>query len=357
MDSLSEIKLKISEAVKQLDIAAQEAKLEALEAESLAPDFWNDSDSAQIKSKKIAKLKSLIEPWRAIENGINELSEMSQIADKSMEQEIEAELIKINSDYQKLEKSLMLNGQYDSYDAVLSIHAGTGGTDAMDWAQMLQRMYLRFAEKKSWKADIIDETSGGEAGIKSTTMIISGDNVYGELAGEHGVHRLVRLSPFNSDNLRQTSFTLVEVVPDIDQPEDVEIDDSEIRIDVFRAGGHGGQSVNTTDSAVRIIHLATDIVVSVQNERSQIQNKATAMKILRGKLAQLQIEQHTEKLSEVKGPDKQAIWGNQISNYVLHPYTMVKDSRSKFETTDADAILDGDLDELVESYLRSRLGK
>jgi peptide chain release factor 2 len=355
MDSLDDIKTKIADAITQLDIADREARLSKLETEALEPDFWNDSDSAQVKSKAIAKLKSQIEPWRKIETRVSELADMSQIADKSMEQELDQELARIGKDYQKLEKSLMLNGPYDSYDAVLSIHAGTGGTDAMDWAQMLERMYLRFAEKKAWKTSIIDETSGGEAGIKSATIIINGDNAYGELAGEHGVHRLVRLSPFNSDSLRQTSFALVEVVPDIDQPEDVEIDDSEIRIDVFRAGGHGGQSVNTTDSAVRITHIATGIVISVQNERSQIQNKATAMKILRGKLAQLQIEQHAEKLSEVKGPDKQAIWGNQIRNYVLHPYTMVKDARSKFETTDAQDILDGNLDGLVEAYLRANM--
>jgi len=347
----------IASAFAKLDIEAKATQLSQLESEAANPDFWQNVEQAQSISKQIAKLKSKVEPWLELRRKTDETSELLALNDDSMKTEIEAELLKLNSQYGKLEASLMLNGPYDDYDAVLSVHAGTGGTDAMDWAQMLERMYLRFAENSKWKATVIDEAAGNEAGIKSATIGISGDNVYGKLRGECGVHRLVRLSPFNADSLRQTSFALVEVVPDIDQPDEVEIDDKDLRIDVFRSGGKGGQSVNTTDSAVRITHIPTNIVISVQNERSQMQNKATAMKILRGKLAQLQVEQHAENVSQLKGPDQKAAWGNQIRNYVLHPYTLVKDSRSGYETTDVNSVLDGQLEQLIDAYLRHRIGQ
>lgn len=218
----------------------------------------------------------------------------------------------------------------------------------MDWTAILLRMYLRWAEKAGYKAELLEESTGDEAGIKSAVVSISGVNAFGKLQGEHGVHRLVRLSPFNADNLRQTSFAMVEVLPQIDAPDEVEIDEKDVRIDTFRASGHGGQSVNTTDSAVRVTHIPTNIVVSIQNEKSQIQNKEVAMKILRSKLAQLQMEQHAERISELKGPNQEAAWGNQIRNYVLHPYTLVKDTRTKFEVKDAQKILDGDLDPFLK---------
>lgn len=353
---IKELQSNVESALIKLDVDAKLRELADLEEQALAPDFWQNNELAQAKSKQIAKLKSKIDPWVNLQQKINDLSELTKLGDDAMRDEIDEELSKLATEYHTLESSLMLNGEYDDYDAVLSIHAGTGGTDAMDWAQMLERMYLRFVENQGWKSTIIDETAGNEAGIKSATIGVSGANAYGKLRGEHGVHRLVRLSPFNADSLRQTSFALVEVVPDIDQPDEIEIDDKDLRIDVFRSGGKGGQSVNTTDSAVRITHIPTNIVISVQNERSQTQNKATAMKILRGKLAQLRIEQHAESVSELKGPDQKAAWGNQIRNYVLHPYTMVKDSRSGFETTDAQSILDGNLNELIDKYLRSAIG-
>ena len=355
MQSLENLQQSVTDALLKLDIEALEGQLTTLEAESSDPDFWSNVDKAQIKSKQIARLKNRIEPWRTLEKKVIALVELDAMQDHSMDAEIAEDTINAEKEYETLEIGLMLNGPYDDYDAVLSIHAGTGGTDAMDWAQMLERMYLRYAEKKGWKATVIDESIGNEAGIKSATIGIDGDHAYGKLAGEHGVHRLVRLSPFNADSLRQTSFALVEVVPNIEEDTSLEIDDKDLRIDVFRAGGHGGQSVNTTDSAVRITHIPTGIVISVQNERSQIQNKATAMKILRGKLAQLKIEQHAEKVSELKGPDQKAAWGNQIRNYVLHPYTMVKDSRSKYETTDAASVLEGELEPFIDAYLRANM--
>jgi peptide chain release factor 2 len=221
---------------------------------------------------------------------------------------------------------------------------------------MLLRMYVRFAEKHKWTVQTVDESSGDEAGIKSVTIELSGPFAYGKLKGEHGVHRLVRLSPFNSDNLRQTSFAKVEIMPKVEQPDDVAVDEKDFRIDVYRSGGKGGQSVNTTDSAVRITHIPTNIVVAIQNERSQLQNRETAMTILRSRLAQLQIEQHAADIRELKGPNEQAAWGNQIRSYVLHPYKQVKDLRSRYETSDTDGVLDGDLDAIINAYLEHSLG-
>ena len=237
---------------------------------------------------------------------------------------------------------------YDGLNVIVSIFAGAGGTDAQDWAQILLRMYIRYAEKHNFKINILDQSMGDMAGLKSITFELDGPYAYGLLKNENGVHRLVRLSPFNADNLRQTSFAKVEVLPRIDQPEDIEIDDKDLRVDVFRSGGKGGQGVNTTDSAVRITHLPTNIVVSIQNERSQTQNRELAMTILRSKLAQLKIEQHLTNMQEIKGPNLSAEWGNQIRSYVMHPYKQVKDLRSKYETSNIDSILDGNIDDLLE---------
>jgi peptide chain release factor 2 len=274
--------------------------------------------------------------------------------DKSLSAEIASQYESINTRYQKARRELQFSGPYDNSDVILSIFSGAGGTDAQDWAQMLLRMYTRYAEAESLNLTTIDISSGDEAGIKSVTVELSGGSfLYGKLKGENGVHRLVRLSPFNADSLRQTSFARVEIVPKVTSPDAVEIDDKDLKIDVYRSGGKGGQSVNTTDSAVRITHMPTNIVVAIQNERSQLQNRETAMTILRSKLAQLQLEQHKDKISELKGPNEQAAWGNQIRNYVLHPYSMVKDTRNKHETTDVQGVLDGNINEFIEAYLDS----
>ena len=271
--------------------------------------------------------------------------------------ELSQQLHSIATKYNRLKEELKLNGPYDDHDAIITLSAGAGGTDAQHWTQMLFRMYVRWAENNRLEIKTVDESPGDEAGLKSATLEVNGPFAYGKLKGEHGVHRLVRLSPFNADNLRQTSFAKVEVMPKINRPDDLAIDEKDLKIDVYRSGGHGGQSVNTTDSAVRITHLPTNIVVAIQNERSQLQNRETAMTILRSRLAQLQLEQHKEALSELKGPNQSAEWGNQIRSYVLHPYKQVKDLRTKYETSDPDAVLDGDLDAFINAYLEHALGE
>ena len=305
--------------------------------------------------QQIAKLENRIEPWLTLDTSLRESLELLELGDSSVQADLQAQLVTQTTTFEGLKKDLKFNGPYDSHDAIVSIYAGAGGTDAQDWTAMLLRMYTRYFEKNNWQATVVDESAGDEAGLKSITLQVAGSFVYGKLKGEHGVHRLVRLSPFNSDNLRQTSFAKVEVMPKIDKPDDLEIDEKDLRIDVYRSGGKGGQSVNTTDSAVRITHLPTGITVAIQNERSQLQNRETAMTILRSRLAQLQIEQHKEALDELKGPNQSAEWGNQIRSYVLHPYKQVKDLRTRYETSDPDGVLDGNLDPLIDAYLEHTL--
>ena len=334
----------VDDAWAEHGFAQKEVKLSELTQQLEDPDIWKDNLKGREISKQQAKLAAQIGPWRQLKNRLTDLLELAELGDQSLREDILQQLKEAEEQLEALRQELKYNGPYDDHDAVLRLQAGAGGVDAMDWTAMLERMYLRWAEKAGYKAEVVEESSGEEAGIKSATISVSGVNAFGKLQSEHGVHRLVRLSPFNADNLRQTSFAMVEVLPQIDEPDEVQIDEKDIRVDVFRASGHGGQSVNTTDSAVRITHVPTNIVVSIQNEKSQIQNKETAMKILRSKLAQLQMEQHAEKISELKGPNTEAAWGNQIRNYVLHPYTLVKDTRTKFEVKDAQKVLDGELD-------------
>jgi peptide chain release factor 2 len=333
-----------------------EARKSLVEASERA-GFWDDSSEAQKHMQQLATLNSSLEPWSALDRQTEELNELVKLGDDSLRQELGENLKRAQNLFNKLKADLRFNGTYDDHGAILSIYSGAGGTDAQDWTQMLARMYFRWAEQQKLKIGVLEESPGEEAGLKSIGYEIDGPNVYGKLRGEHGVHRLVRLSPFNANNLRQTSFAKVEVLPKIIAKTEVPLDEADLKIDVYRAGGHGGQSVNTTDSAVRITHLPTGIVVSIQNERSQLQNKETAMTILRSKLAQLQVEQHKERLSELKGPNQSAEWGNQIRSYVLHPYKQVKDLRTRYETSDPDAVLDGDLDGLINAYLEHALGK
>lgn len=349
---------KLTDLHAQVSVAWQALKLDDLQSEQAQladdiarPDFWQDAQAAAVTSQRESQLRTRLEPWQAVRTGVADMLELARAGDDSLRVDIESGAAELEEKFIALKEELKYSGPYDDHDAIISIHAGAGGTDAQDWAQMLLRMYLRWAESHGYKVEMIDESTGDEAGIKSATFTVAGNLAYGKLALEHGVHRLVRLSPFNSDNLRQTSFAKVEVMPRIAQDTEVAIDEKDLRVDVYRAGGHGGQSVNTTDSAVRITHVPTGIVVAIQNERSQLQNKETAMTILRSRLAQLQLEQHAEKLSELKGPNEQAAWGNQIRSYVLHPYKQVKDLRSRFETSNVDAVLDGDLDALLDANL------
>ena len=324
---------------------------EELEKQMAEPDFWQDNNKAKEVTQKNAKLRAQTEPWNQLQSETHELIELVATKDESLTDELNTQINKLQKRHDELRRELQFNGPFDDHDAILRLSAGAGGTDAQDWTEMLLRMYTRWAEKSKMKTELLEQSAGEEAGLKSAVLTVSGVNAYGRLRSEYGVHRLVRLSPFNSDNLRQTSFALVEVLPQIDAPDEVQLDEKDLKVDVFRAGGHGGQSVNTTDSAVRITHVPTGIVVSIQNERSQLQNKETALKVLRSKLAQLQLEQHQEDLANLKGPTKSAEWGAQIRNYVLHPYKQVKDTRTKYEESDAEAVLDGKIDGFIEAYL------
>lgn len=356
MDRLKQRGRQLLSEVKQtsdrLDLDNKEAELKRLRAQMASPEFWHDNRLAQDVSKQEAALAGRIQPWLDLRRGVWEIVELADLDDASMENEISASLEELGRRFEELKKELRFQGPYDDHDVILSIYAGAGGTDAQDWAQMLLRMYVRWAESHKLSIKTIDQSAGEEAGIKSATLEISGGSyLYGKLAGEHGIHRLVRLSPFNSAASRETSFAKVDVLPVIDRPGEVEIDDKDLKIDVYRAGGHGGQSVNTTDSAVRITHIPTGLSVAIQNERSQLQNKETAMTVLRSRLAQLRIEQHAETIADVKGPNQSAEFGNQIRSYVLHPYKQVKDNRTGYESSDVEKVLDGNLDPLIDAWL------
>jgi peptide chain release factor 2 len=349
---LDTLRQSIAAAYEQLAIDDKAAQLSGGEVELASPEIWNNPSYAQEKSKQVAALQAMVEPWYVLRSQADDMRELMELGDDSLLGEFDMQVAALENELQERKKELLFNGQYDDHNAIIRLSAGAGGTDAQDWTEMLERMYLRWAEKAGMQTYIVERSTADEAGIKSSVIEVTGAYAYGKLRSENGVHRLVRLSPFNSDNLRQTSFALVDILPQINTPEEVQIDDKDLKIDVYRAGGHGGQSVNTTDSAVRITHLPTGIVVAIQNERSQLQNKETAMKILRSKLAQLQLEQHAENISDLQASES-ASWGSQIRNYVLHPYTMVKDTRTKHEDRDASGVLDGKIDGFIEAYLEA----
>lgn len=351
-----ELQQKVNKAIAKLKIASDENRLDELNTKMAQPSFWNNTESASVISKEHASLEKHIEVWRTLENAIKENLELAQLDDPNLAEDLNKQYHRLLKEFATREFELTLGGEYDRNNAILHLHAGTGGVDAMDWTSMLERMYLRWAEQNEFDITVMTESTGEEAGLKNAILEVRGPYAYGKLKSEHGVHRLVRLSPFNSDNLRQTSFAMVEVMPEIESPKDLEIDQKDLKIDVYRSGGKGGQSVNTTDSAVRITHLPTGLVVAIQNERSQLQNKETAMKVLRSRLAKLQAEQHVQKLSELRGAKITPEWGNQIRNYVLHPYRMVKDTRTNFESTDTEAVLDGNINGFIEAYLKQQIG-
>lgn len=330
-------------------------KLKDLELEVALPGFWDDLERAQKTTKEKGLLEKRVKEWDDSRKEIEEISLLVDMADEESDAELEKEAIdrfaKLEKYLENLRLKTLLCGEYDANNAILSIHPGAGGTEAKDWAEMLLRMYLRWAEQNGYKATILDLQSGAEAGIDSADVIIEGDNAYGFLQNERGVHRLVRISPFNAQGKRQTSFASVDVTPEIDGDIEVEINPEDLRIDTYRSSGAGGQHVNKTDSAVRITHLPTGIVVSCQNERSQIQNKAFAMKVLYAKLFALAKQEHKDKISDLKGNFSQIAWGSQIRSYVFQPYTMVKDHRTGAEVGNVEAVMNGDLDAFIWASL------
>jgi peptide chain release factor 2 len=353
---IERLKADVASAYDRLVIDDKQTQLHAIEDELAKPEIWNNPSYAQEKSKQLAALNAMVQPWQTLKAQVADISELMSMGDESLKAEFEGQITALEKEFASRKKELLFNGEYDDHNAILRISAGAGGTDAQDWAEMLERMYLRWAEKADMQTSVIERSTGEEAGIKTSVIEVTGPYAYGKLRSENGVHRLVRLSPFNSDNLRQTSFALVEVLPQIDKPDEIVLNDKDLKIDVYRSGGHGGQSVNTTDSAVRITHIPTGIVVAIQNERSQLQNKETALKILRSKLAQLQLEQHAENLSDLQAGES-ASWGSQIRNYVLHPYTLVKDTRTEYKEHDIKDVLDGRLDGFMMAYLEENSQK
>ena len=311
--------------------------------------------------RQLGELKGEVEKWRIMERRVSELLELADLVaaeeDPALEEEIAAEAERVAAQFEEIELELLLSGEYEKRSAFLAVHAGAGGTEAQDWAEMLLRMYLRWAERRGYQAGVIEVSPGEEAGIKSALIQVIGDYAYGYLKAERGVHRLVRLSPFDAAHGRHTSFALVEVLPEAERELDVRINPDEVRIDFFRASGPGGQHVQKTSSAVRVTHLPTGLVAICQNERSQYQNKELALKVLGARLLKLELEKRAEEKARLKGEHVVAGWGNQIRSYVLHPYKMVKDHRTGYETSDPNAVLDGDIDELLRAYLKSSVGQ
>ncbi len=338
------------------DEAEQAHLISELEARSADPELWNNPREAQQVMQQLTRLKGEAETIAFIEHGLQSCGELLELVegsdDAGLLQDLGGEIRTIRERLQQRELALLLGGRYDDHDAFVSIQAGMGGTDAQDWAQMMLRMYTRWAESRNFTVTVVDISEGDEAGIKSATLELRGPYAYGYARAEAGVHRLIRLSPFNSSHTRQTSFARVEVMPEVDDAPEVQINPDDLRIDVFRSGGKGGQGVNTTDSAVRLTHLPTGIVVTCQNERSQIQNKETAMRVLRGRLLERELQRQQEERLKLRGEYRDAAFGSQMRTYYLHPSTLVKDHRTDFETFNIQSVLDGGLDGFIEAYLR-----
>ena len=342
------------------DIPQIESQAAELERQTLATGFWDDPQSAQDVMKRLASLRSRAETWRGIEKQVADLLDLVDLAeaepDAGIAADIERDTDAITARLDDLEFELTFSGPYDDRSAIVAVHAGAGGTESQDWAEMLLRMYLRWCERRGFAAEIIDHTPGEEAGIKSATIEVTGGHAYGFLKSERGVHRLVRLSPFDSENRRHTSFALVEVLPEATSAAEVKINPDDIRVDVYRASGHGGQNVQKNSTAIRITHLPTNIVVTCQNERSQHRNRESAMRVLEARLIEIELKKQEEERAKIKGEHVSAGWSNQIRSYVLHPSQMVKDHRTDYETSDAAGVLDGDLDPAMRAYLQTTVG-
>ncbi|MBN2284560.1 MAG: peptide chain release factor 2 [Deltaproteobacteria bacterium] len=356
-ETIRDLEKRIQNLRSCLDVDAGEIRIAELQKLSTREDFWNDQETARTILQEKSRLEETAEECKSLESKLNDAA---ILFDMAREEEDEAVLEEIQGDLKTLEEAVrsselktMLGEEEDRLPAIMTIHAGAGGTEAQDWAEMLLRMYLRWAEQRRYKTDIIDYQPGDEAGVKSVTVTIEGDSAYGYAKAEVGIHRLVRISPFDTGKRRHTSFASVFVYPEIDDSIEVDIDETDLRIDTYRSSGAGGQHVNKTDSAVRITHLPTGIVVQCQNERSQHKNRAMAMKILRSRLYEMKLEEQRKKLAEVNKTKKQIAWGSQIRSYVLHPYKMVKDHRTNLEVGNVDRVLDGDIDDFIEAYLIS----
>ncbi|WP_209315304.1 peptide chain release factor 2 [Soehngenia longivitae] len=339
-----------------LDLPTKRKSVEELEKSTYDENFWKDQKNAQNTMQKIKNLKEQIETYERLNNKVEELDFLYQLMleedDYTDYETVEKTLAEIEKEVDEFKISTLLSGEYDENNAILSIHAGAGGLEAQDWAEMLLRMYRRWAEDKGYNVETLDLLQAPEAGIKSVTLLISGYNAYGYLKGEKGVHRLVRISPFDASGKRHTSFASVDVFPELKEEEEIEINEKDLKIDTYRSTGAGGQHVNTTDSAVRITHIPTGIVVQCQSERSQYSNKETAMKMLKAKLIQLKEEENKEKVEDLQGSYSQIAWGSQIRSYVFHPYSMVKDHRTQAEVGDVYRVMDGDLDYFINEYLK-----
>ena len=352
---LEKLSVDAESAVAKLDLANKKKELAELEEAVASPGLWNDPTKATATTKRLSQIKGQLQPWTVLLTQINDSLDLLDIIDDELVVEFAEQVTALEQTFNELKQQLLFTGKYDAGDAVIRLTAGVGGDDAQDFTAMLERMYLRWAERNGYRAEIISRSPGEEVGVKTSVIEISGVYAYGWLRSEHGVHRMVRLSPFNSGNTRETSFAQVEVLPKIDAPDEVKIDPKDIRVDIYRASGHGGQGVNTTDSAVRVTHIPTGTVVAIQNERSQIQNKEKALEILRGKLAQMQAEQHAASIGELRAGES-ASWGNQIRNYVLNPYKLVKDTRTKYEEKDVDSVLSGNIRGFQLAFLETTSG-
>ncbi|HCJ77069.1 MAG: peptide chain release factor 2 [Lachnospiraceae bacterium] len=353
---LGTYKAPLQEVRDSLDLADKSKKIEELEREMEAPDFWNDAEVSQQKMKELKSYKDDVAVCAQLEEKLSDIETLIAMGDEendaSLIPEIEEEIKEYEEAFEKIRIKTLLSGEYDKDNAIVSLHAGAGGTESCDWASMLYRMYTRWASDKGFAIEVLDSLDGDEAGIKSITFQVNGENAYGYLKSEKGVHRLVRISPFNAAGKRQTSFVSCDVMPDIEEDIDIEVKDEDIRIDTYRSSGAGGQHINKTSSAIRITHFPTGIVVTCQNERSQHMNKDKAMQMLKSKLYLLKQQENADKAADIRGEVTEIGWGNQIRSYVLQPYTMVKDTRTGVETGNTDAVLDGDIDIFINGYLK-----
>ena len=341
------------------DINNKEQKLKELENKTLEPNFWNDAKNSTQVLSEIKKIKGKCIKYRNIETELKNIEELTELVNLEPDEEIAKDILKstkkIATEMERLEIDTLLSGKYDNNNAIITIHPGAGGTESQDWAEMLYRMYVRWANKNNYEIRELDYLEGEEAGIKSVTFEVNGENAYGYLKGEMGVHRLVRISPFDSGGRRHTSFASLEVLPEITDDIEIDINQDDLRIDTYRASGAGGQHINKTSSAVRITHLPTNIVVACQSERSQIQNRETAMKMLKSKLLDLKEKEQKDKIEDLKGEQRDIAWGSQIRSYVFCPYTMVKDHRTNYEVGNVESVMDGNIDGFIESYLKSQI--